>query len=132
MIKNFSISEFVIDGATVPLDVADKILKHHINIIQRIRTAMGVPISVSDRSGYRDEDWEKAHGRSGRSEHCFDDKGAADYTCHPARLEELSQWLCESDYMRVCLYDTFIHCDHKGDDKRAFKCEQGQWVGTDI
>ena len=89
MIKNFSVSEFVISGDNVSLSVADKILKHHMNIIQPIRTTMGIAISVSENSGYRSELWEKNHGRSGKSQHCFKGNGAADYTCHPARLDEL-------------------------------------------
>ncbi len=133
---HFSISEFLIDPSTelVPIHVADKILKYHIPIINPIREAMGMPVRVSDQSGYRSFDWEIDHGRPGTSQHTFGDGqenpaewwGAADYTCD--NLQGLFERLKDSAYKRVCLYDTFIHCDHKGNEKRIFKSVNGVWT----
>lgn len=130
MSNNFTISEFIIDHSEpVDLAVVDKILKYHIPVIQGIRDVLLCPIWPSENSGYRSVSWEHSHGRSGNSQHCFRGKGAVDYTCDRSRLDELFTLLCKSDYMRICLYRTFVHCDYRGDEKKVFKCETGnQWV----
>lgn len=123
MSNDFTISEFLIDKSEqLTYQVADKILLNHVSIIQPIRDIMQCPIWPSENSGYRSIQWEKLHGRSGNSQHCFRESGATDYTCELSRLNELFELLKASRYMRVCLYPTFIHCDHFGFTKRAFTC----------
>lgn len=133
---HFKISEFVIDreAQSIPLHVADKILKYHIPIINPIREEKGSSIYVSDHSGFRSLQWELDHGRPGTSQHTFGDGqenpsewwGAVDYTCDD--LPWLFEKLKASAYKRVCLYDTFIHCDHKGTEKLTFKSVDGVWI----
>lgn len=132
---NFTISEFIIDKSSTKVDicVADKILKHHIAIIQPIRTKLGCSIIVSKNSGYRRVEWELARRRSGLSQHCFlsNSLGAADYSCNENKIEELWEELKKSKYKRVCYYpeNGFIHCDHKGLEKINFECNDGKnWV----
>lgn len=133
MSNDFTISEFLIDKSEqLNYQIADKILAHHIAIIQPIRDTMRCAIWPSESSGYRSIYWEKMHGRSGTSQHCFRGKGAVDYTCHLPRLRELFDLLKTSNYMRVCLYPTFIHCDHYGLHKQVFTCKGGSapWVSV--
>lgn len=134
MSNNFTISEFLIDKSeTLTYQIANKILLHHISIIQPIRDIMNIPIWVSENSGYRSFKWEKRHGRSGTSQHCFTGNGAADYTCDLSRLPELFRLLKESNYKRICLYPTFIHCDHCGINRQTFTCDGkkgSEWVSV--
>lgn len=133
MSNNFKISDFLIDKTEqLTYQIADKILKYHISIIQPIRDKMNCPIWPSDNSGYRSIQWEKKHGRSGTSQHCFRSNGATDYTCEIDRLHELFELLKSSSYMRVCLYPAFIHCDHDGLNKQVFTCSGGHasWVSV--
>jgi hypothetical protein len=134
---HFTISEFLVDtdAKDVPVHVVDKIIMHHIPIINPIRVAYGSPIFVSQNSGFRSYQWELDHGRSGTSQHTFGDgqeeklkwKGAADYTC--SNIYWLFEQLKKSDYTRVCIYpkENFIHCDFKGATKQAFESVNGQW-----
>lgn len=133
----FTLSEFLIDPAQIdlPIHVADKLLKHHIAIINPIREQLGEPIMVSKKSGYRPHRWELGNGRSGTSQHTFGDGhahpqnwwGAADYTS--SKLNELFEHLKKSAYRRICIYPKhrFIHCDHKGVEKLAFMSANGKW-----
>jgi len=113
---NFKISEFVIKGAIIPSDVADKILKFHILPMQRVRDELAIPISASQRSGYRPVSWELSRGRSGNSQHTFKGMGAVDWTCSNFAqkkglfLELIIQY---TSYTRIAVYDGFIHCDYK-------------------
>lgn len=131
---NFSVSEFLIEQEKtfVPVDVVDKIIRHHISIMQPIRERIGCAIWPSEHSGYRPKTWEQDHKRDGTSEHCFEGKGAVDWTCkHKWQLELLFKELKKSKYMRVCYYPKshFIHCDYRGDEKLSFICENGKdWI----
>lgn len=123
MSNDFTISEFIISkNENIPLEIADKILKYHIPIIQPIRDTIRTPIWPSENSGYRTVIWEKNHGRNGTSQHCFKGNGAVDYTCDPTRLNELFHLLCRSKYTRVCFYPTFIHCDFAATARQIFTC----------
>lgn len=126
--NNFSISEFIIDKQSTKVDicVVDKILRHHIAILQPIRNHLGCAIIVSDNSGYRSLDWELDHGRSGNSQHVFLDKGTVDLRCGDRfKTELLLKELQISKYKRVCYYpdNGFIHCDHYGNEKVNFICD---------
>lgn len=133
MIKlNFTIREFLIHRPnSVNVLIADKIVKHHIAVIQPIRNKLGFPIFVSKGSGYRPVAWEAKHGRSGTSEHCFKGKGAADYSCKTEKqLLLLLTELQNSVYTRICYYpkEQFIHCDYKGCEPSYFECINNQWL----
>lgn len=113
---NFKISEFNISGEDIPEDIADKILKWHILPAQRVRNILDIPMWASQKSGYRSLKWEKSKGRSGNSQHVFKDKGAVDWTCY--RFSEnkdkfLKYLIEETDYTRLAVYNSFIHCDYK-------------------
>lgn len=113
---NFTISEFNISGKPIPEDVADKILKWHIQPMQRVRDKFKDAIWPSLKSGYRSVQWEKKNGRSGNSQHTFKGKGAVDWTCQnfSSKKDKLLKLIIEeTDYTRIAVYNSFIHCDYK-------------------
>lgn len=121
---NFDISDFVIDGKPVPVEIADKILHYHIIPLQAVREAVGKPIWPSQKSGYRSLEWEKAHGRSGKSQHCFLGKGAVDLT-YNGNIDVLLEAVIEhTDYTRMAVYydnnTQFIHLDYKAQDGKRY------------
>jgi hypothetical protein len=132
----FKISEFVITGHSIPTVVADKILKYHITPMVPIRHRLATPITASKNSGYRPDWYEKKMKRSGKSQHCFIEKGAVDWTCSKERIEDLLKELkTNSPYTRVSYYPNngFIHCDYKPtpDGKRHYyECDSptSKWV----
>jgi hypothetical protein len=126
----FSISELCITGDTVPLPVADKLLKYHIIPMNAVREALGVPVHCRTSeglcSGYRPFAWEIENGRSGRSQHTFGEgedgsfdvhaKGAIDWRCQDfsANKDTLLDLIIEhTNYTRIAVYESFIHCDYK-------------------
>ena len=112
----FEFKELVIDGKPIPLDVAQKLLIHHMIPVSVVREKLGVPITASQKSGYRPYEWEIARGRSGNSQHVFKGKGAVDWTCKNFRgnKKELLELLVQcTDYTRYAVYNNFIHCDYK-------------------
>lgn len=116
MLLNFNISDFNISGKPIPELVADKILKWHIIPMQRVRNLLGIAIWASQKSGYRSYSWEKSNNRSGRSQHTFREKGAVDWTCYRFKDNKdvfLQKIIEETDYTRIAVYKTFIHCDYK-------------------
>lgn len=125
----FAISEFCITGADISIEVADKILKHHITPMIPIRERLGVPIWPSDNSGYRPQAHELKRGRSGKSQHCFIDLGAVDWTTRKDNIQDLLKELREnSPYLRVTYYPNngFIHCDYKdvaNGKRRYYECK---------
>lgn len=127
MKRYFKIAEFVIEkDIDIPVDVADKIL-NHVDIINEIRHMMGMPIYVSEHSGYRSEEYEIANQRSGDSQHTFDGEGAVDYSCFD--LAELYYRLVKSRYRRICIYPGkgFIHCDLLGIDQLIYVDHGSGW-----
>jgi hypothetical protein len=113
---NFLLSEFNITGKPIPEDVADKILKWHISPMQEVRNELGYSIWASQKSGYRPTTWEKSKGRSGNSQHTFKNKGAVDWTCKDYsnnKNEFLESIIKHTDYTRIAIYNSFIHCDYK-------------------
>lgn len=112
----FNISEYIRrPDLPVTVEVMDKILQHHIRVMLPVRAELPVPITVSQRSGYRHPIHEKEQGRSGTGEHTFTDKGAADYTVPAASFVRFAELMLESEYTRLCFYpkERFIHADHK-------------------
>ena len=116
----FTISELCITGTTVPMDVADKLLKYHITPMNPVREELGVPIhcktSKGLNSGWRPKQWEFDHGRSGDSQHVFIEKGAIDWRCSDFQdnKDELLRLIIKhTKYTRIAVYGSFIHCDYK-------------------
>lgn len=112
------ISELVITGETIPIEIADKLLKYHLWPMNKVRHVLGKPIWASDNSGYRPECYEKQKKRSGNSEHTFKDesKGAVDWTTSSGYLVDLLNLIFQyTNYTRICYYPDrgFIHCDYK-------------------
>lgn len=116
---NFTISELVITGSQIPLEVADKLLRHHIIPMQKVRDVIKLPIHCTTskglNSGYRPVWWELQNGRKGNSQHTFKGKGAIDWRCKGFSenkslfLNEIIKW---TDYTRIAIYHEFIHCDY--------------------
>lgn len=128
----FSVSEFCITGEVPPKDIFDAIIRFHINEINPVREALGKPVSVSRRSGYRPRWYEESKKRSGTSQHSYEDiyedgkRGATDYTA--SDIHALVDLIFKkTSYRRVCFYpnDEFVHCDHKGTGSRReyYECE---------
>lgn len=117
---HFSLDEFCITGEIPPADVAAMIMKHHIDVMNPVRDALGEAVFVSNNSGYRPKAWELAHGREGTSQHTYEDehghrtKGATDWTArHTGKLLDLM--MAMTPYTRICWYPSknFIHADYK-------------------
>lgn len=123
----FTLSELCITDTPVPLHVADKLIKHHIWIMNPIREKLGAPITASQKSGYRPHQWEIKRGRSGDSQHTFGEHplhpkltylGAIDWTTTDlSKLDELQALIEQhTPYTRIARYKSFIHCDYKPTD----------------
>jgi len=122
-VNYFKISDFNISGQPIPEDVADKILLYHILPLNQVRKAMGFAIWPSQKSGYRPLWWEKKQGRNGNSQHVFRGKGAVDITCSDFEAHKwtLVKALADhTEYTRISLYSTFIHCDYAGLDRVVY------------
>lgn len=129
---NFSTKEFCITGEVPPFEVIDKLWKYHILPMQAVRDELNAPITASSNSGYRPKEYELSKGRSGNSQHTFQDKGAVDWTAE--NLDELLRLIMElTHYTRVAVYrdQHFIHCDYKATDGKRYLFESNsasQWT----
>ena len=137
------ISDFNISGNDIPEKIADKILEFHLNPMNKVQDCVPYTVKPSVKSGFRPFDWEKSHGRSGTSQHCFgqqedltvkeSEKGATDWTCDDFKdnSEDLLDKMVEyTNYTRFCLYNSFIHADHKptsSGQRQLFKISNGKW-----
>lgn len=111
----FKISDFNISGEPIPEDVADKILRYHIEPMNEVAATVPFEVMVSARSGYRSRKWELSKNRSGNSQHVFRGNGAVDWTCEDfeSNKDEFLEALIEkTGYTRFAVYNTFIHCDY--------------------
>ena len=125
----FKISEFYKRRFFVSKGVIAKI-QVIITMLNPIRKALGSPIHVSRKSGYRPVWWERFRGRSGYSEHCFRGKGAVDLTCRPEKFQEMYDLVVEkSSFTRICLYPDkmFIHGDFKKSEHRLYLDTGNGW-----
>lgn len=121
-----TISELSIVNTDIPLIVADKLIRYHIAPMTPVRAELGAPVTASQRSGYRPRWYELQKGRSGNSQHCFNDKGAIDWTTGGDINELLALIIKYTDYTRICYYpnNKFIHCDYKNTHERwLYKCK---------
>jgi hypothetical protein len=116
---HFRISEFCIEQTPPPRRIAEIIISNHITPMNAVREALGSPILVSKRSGYRPRAYERSKGRTGNSQHNFEEShqhgtGAGDYTSADAKdlIEPMIEHTC---YTRICYYpnNNFVHGDFK-------------------
>jgi len=145
----FLLSEFIIDPErNVPLEVADKIMEHHIKPMLPFRLKSGVMIWPSERSCFRNKIWETTQGRNpdktGKeywSAHAFEPrrhdpegKGACDWTAMKRKLVLLGEELANpvNPYRRVCYYpgNYFYHCDYDNDKAKGIWVNSGGWKET--
>lgn len=120
------ISDLVITGSMITLEIADKIILYHISPIQSVEIVLGKKIWASKRSGYRPVEWEWSRGRSGNSQHCFKEKGAVDWTCDNFAKNKnnfIELLIQMTEYKRIAVYDGFVHCDYKGEHRQLFKSD---------
>ena len=134
---DFNISELVITGNSIPLDVADKLLQYHILPMQEVRNGFTnnvlndeeketFYITASLKSGYRPKQYEISKGRSGNSQHTFQGKGAVDWTCYDFNRfkHDLIHYIIhKTDYTRIAVYNSFVHCDYKGEERQLFNSD---------
>jgi len=126
----FNLKEF--SREDIPGHAATKILDSHIPTLNAVRTLLGVPLSISGKSGFRSAKTEKKNGRSGNSQHCFKGRGAVDLTC--SKMGKLLRILKDiSTYTRITYYPNknFIHCDFKPvtGNKRQFFIDRSDGKG---
>jgi hypothetical protein len=119
----FNISEYIArPDLPTTVEVMDKILQNHIRVMLPVRAALGAPISVSLKSGFRHPIHEVQKKRSGTGEHTYTGKGAADYTTAAESFVRFAELMAQSEYTRLCFYpnERFIHADHKATTKQFF------------
>lgn len=121
------IESYDIEGLGMPVKVQMKLGAFHIPYLSAIDQGLNrkhdIRLSVSSKSGYRSESYEKLKKRSGRSEHTFKNMGAVDITCSDfSRFKEvlLFELMTNTNYTRLAVYDTFIHCDYKNEMDERF------------
>ena len=137
----FKFEEFIITGEPIPVNVATKIMIHHIIPAVAVREALGLPIWPSLKSCFRPYQWEIKQKRSGDSQHCFgqkkdgtfneESKGACDWTCKdfPTNKDKLLQALIDNtEYTRLAVYPTFIHGDYAKTKSGSREVFNQDWV----
>lgn len=132
-----TLKEFIITGTNqIDLTVADKLYQFHIIPMQAVREELGIWVTASLKSGYRPQWWERLQHRSGKSQHTYiedwqNGSGAVDWTCKDFsenKEEFLRLIIKHTNYTRICIYDNFLHCDFKDNDKRElFKYDGAEW-----
>ncbi|MCP4987709.1 MAG: hypothetical protein GY928_17120 [Colwellia sp.] len=111
-----NLSSYDIAGKGFPDKVETKVLVCHMLPLKLLEEYLGFDLFVSIKSGYRSVDWEKAHGRSGRSQHTYSNLGAVDLTFDGFSLnkDKVIKALAEhTNYTRVAVYNSFLHIDYK-------------------
>ena len=109
-----------------PKDVEKKVRICHmmpLMIVDDLLRMKNIQIEISLRSSYRSLSWEKSKGRSGNSEHSFKGLGAVDLTCNDFAKNKdtlLDALKNNTDYTRLAVYNSFIHCDYKNDYDERF------------
>jgi len=118
-IGNFTVSEFCVTGNPPSPEIAGAIIVYHITPLNVCRKIYGKPILVSKKAGYRPRAYEVSKGRTGNSQHNYEEMhpkgiGATDITSE--KEEDLIPILIENtEYTRICHYPNngFIHGDYK-------------------
>ena len=113
----FKLYEFLINKPkSITLEIADKLYWYHIIPMIPVRKELNIAITASLSSGYRPKWWELSKKRNGLSEHVFINKGAVDWTCFDFennKDELLRLIILHTQYTRIAIYNSFIHCDYK-------------------
>jgi len=137
MINYFKLTEFCITNDPIPQAIADKILHNFIVPLNAVRAQIGLPIVVSKHAGWRPEYYELKKKRSGKSQHTFVGKGAADLYCHDLiRLGFLLRKATK--FTRICYYynNKFFHVDYKKEvgPAQLYLCDSpaGGWIRSDL
>jgi hypothetical protein len=131
------LSDFIIAGKNVPIEIADKIIEYHMIPIGRVQEIHKGIITVSQRSGYRSPIYEKKHGRSGTGQHTYIGKGATDYATTGSLEELLDDIVEKTDYTRLSIYieSNFIHADYYKTDGYVhlykYSTVQHDWIKYD-
>jgi len=131
------ISDLIISGKNVPIEIADKILEYHIKPMEHVQKYHEGDITCSQRSGYRPPIYEKKKGRSTTGQHCFIEKGATDWTTNGDLNDLLDMIIENTDYTRLTIYieSNFIHSDYKKTDGYVhlykYSVEQRDWIKYD-
>jgi hypothetical protein len=121
MNKVDKIESYDIANGGFPKDVEKKVRICHmmpLMIVDDLLKMKNIQIEISLRSSYRSLAWEKRKGRSGSSEHSFKGLGAVDLTCNDFAKNKdtlLDALKKTTDYTRLAVYNSFIHCDYKND-----------------
>jgi hypothetical protein len=116
----------------LPVEVADKILIHHISPMISVSEAMKSWVCVHREGGYIPRGCVCLDGSCGLSGHDFDKYGAVDYTCNAQHFDDLIYYLIRlTKYSRIAIdrKDLYIHCDYSIEDERIIMEKQnGEWV----
>ena len=117
-----TLEEFLITKIKrIPIAIADKLYQFHIYPMDIVRKELGIWITASLSSGYRPKWYELSKRRSGNSQHTFEvdwklGSGAVDWTCENFAENKdrfLKSIMKHTQYTRICMYETFLHCDYK-------------------
>lgn len=126
---HFTFDEFVtLEGNEFPVnaDITDKIVKHHMLPLQRLRKEIQKPIYI--RSCYRPGWFEREKGRDYISQHQFKGLGACDISLTKFGSRKAEGWkdlfrlLKYTDYRRLSWYPNgqFFHADYKANERQLF------------
>jgi len=115
----------------IPVDVADKILIHHITPMIEVSEGMKSWVCVHRGGGFIPRGCTCLDGSCGLEGHDFDRYGAVDYTCNPEHFEDLLFFLIsKTKYSRIGVdrKNLFIHCDYQSDNQRVLmERHNGVW-----
>jgi len=127
-IKEFSILK------DLSVEVADKILIHHISPMIEVAEAMKSWVCVYRGGGYIPKGCSCLDGTCGLEGHDFDRYGAVDYTCSPEHFDDLVFFLIElTRYFRIAIdrKNLFVHCDYTLINERiVMEKKGGEWLVT--
>ena len=127
----YRIKEFCVHK-DIPVEVADKILIHHISPMIEVSEAMKSWVVVYKGGGYVPRGCVCLDGCCGLSGHDFDKYGAVDYTCSPDHFETMLFYIIElTRYSRIGVdrRNLFVHCDYSITDKRIVMEKKGEeWI----
>lgn len=111
-----NLSSYDIAGKGLPDKVKTKILVCHMTPLDALEGVLGFSLGVSIKSGYRSPEWERKHGRSGRSQHTYGHLGAVDLTFdnfNDRKDEVIEALSLNTYYTRIAIYNSFLHIDYK-------------------
>ena len=105
----------------IPVEVADKILTHHIQPMIAVSDALHSWVAVYRGGGYIPRGCLCIDGICGLPGHDFDKKGAVDYTCTENKFDDLIYFilsLTEYSHIGINRESKFVHCGYTSDNQR--------------